>query len=145
MTFSRQTGIAFLLSVMIGAFCGVLLILLWDEPLRAEFLPGFLIILFWASLFSLPYVGIGLALFGLPVTWVLKRYVVQLWFGLVAATWGGLAGAITYSWYDYIRWGGTNELAEITGFHNAGPVYGVPTGLAWWLLYRRVLVKRQGL
>ena len=144
MALSRGSVIAFLLSVMIGASCGVLMILLRDEPFRVEFLPGFLMILFWASLFSLPYVGAGLALFGLPVTWLLQRYFVQLWFGLVAAAWGGAAGAITYSLYDYIRWGGTNELAEITGLQNAGPVYGVPTGLAWWLLYRRVLVKYKG-
>ena len=143
MTASPQSGIAFLLSVVIGAAGGVLLILLWDEPPRVDELLGFLAILFWGTLTSLPYVGAGLALLGLPVTWLLHHYFLTPWFGLVAAGWGWVAGSITYYWYDQIRYGGSNDLAELTGIQDVGPLYGVPTGLAWWLLYRRVLAKRE--
>ena len=145
MTLWRQSGIALLLSVLIGALCGVLVILLWDPPTRVDEIPGFFIILFWATLFSLPYVGIGLILLGLPVTWLLHRYLLQPWFGLIAAAWGGVAGSIIYYWHNYIQYGGSNELAELTGIQELGPVYGIPTGLAWWLLYRRVLVKREAI
>lgn len=136
------SSVAFLLSVLIGAACGVLLILLWDGPVGADDFLGFLMVLFWGSLISLPSVGAGLALFGLPVTWMLKRYISQLWFGLIAAAWGGVAGSITYYLYDHILYSGSNELAELTGIQDVGPLYGVPTGLAWWLLYRRVLAER---
>ena len=142
MSLPFRSGIAFLLSVVIGAACGVLLILLWDGPIRADDLPGFLMILFWATLMSLPWVGAGLTFFGLPVTWLLQRYILQPWFGLVAAGWGGVAGSITYRLYDNIIYSGSNELAELTGIRDVGPVYGVPTGLAWWLLYRRALANR---
>lgn len=94
-------------------------------------IPAFFIILFWATLFSLPYVGIGLILLGLPVTLLLHRYLLKPWFGLVAAAWGGVAGSIIYYWYNYIHYGGSNELAELTGIQESGPVYGIPTGLAW--------------
>ena len=135
----RQTVIAFLSCVLIGASCGVLLILMWDPPTRAEDLIFLFVILFWATLASLPYVALGLALLGLPATWLLRRYFVKPWFGLIAAGWGAVAGSITYYWYDYARYGGNNELAELTGIRDIGPLFGIPTGLAWWLLYRRVL------
>jgi hypothetical protein len=132
---------AFLFSVLIGAFGGVLLIVLsWNEPLSAEYLLFVLMILFWGTLTSLPYVGAGLALFGLPVTWGLHRHIQKPWFGLVAAGWGGVAGAISYDLFNSLR-SGYDELAELAGVQHVGPVYGVPTGLAWWLLYRRVFAK----
>jgi len=115
---------------------------MWNPPTRAEDLPFLFVILFWATLASLPYVGLGLALFGLPATWLLRRYILKPWFGLIAAAWGGVAGSISYYWYDYASYGGTNELAELTGIQDIGPLYGVPTGVAWWLLCRRVVAKR---
>jgi hypothetical protein len=143
MTRLRQSGIALLLSILIGALCGVLIILLSDPPTRIDEIPGFFIILFWATVFSLPYVGMGLILLGLPATWLLHRYLLEPWFGLIAATWGGVAGSLVYYWYNSVQRGGSNELAELTGIQQLGLVYGVPTGLAWWLFYRRVLVKRE--
>jgi len=143
MTPWRQSGIALLLSILIGALCGVLIILLRDLPIRIDDIPDFFIILFWATLFSLPYVGIGLVLLGLPVTWLLHRHLLKPWFGLIAAAWGGVAGSLIYYWYNQVQHGGSNELAELTGIQELGLVYGIPTGLAWWLLYRRVLVKHE--
>jgi hypothetical protein len=52
MTLSRQSGVAFLLSVVIGAIGGVLLILLWDAIPRVNELTGFAAILFWGTLVS---------------------------------------------------------------------------------------------
>lgn len=144
MSLSRQSVIAFLLSVLIGAFCGVLLIVLsWGSEDSAGYLSFVLMVLFWGTLTSIPYVGIGLTILGLPVTWLLHRYLLKPWFGLVAAGWGGVAGNIIYYWYNYSRYDGYNELAELTGIQDLGPIYGIPTGLAWWLLYRRALAKRE--
>ena len=139
MTSWRRSGVpAFILSVLIGSVCGVLMILLWIPPSRGEDIPIVFIMLLWATLFSLPYVGIGLLLLGLPVTWLLHRHILEPWFGLVAAVWGAVGGSIFY----HLFYAGAEGLEELTGVKDAGPLYGIPTGLAWWLLYRRVVADR---
>ena len=130
---------AFILSVVAGAFCSVSVIVLsWGEPITGESLSFYGVALFWGTLLSLPYVGVGLTLFGLPVTWWLHRYVRKPWFGLLAAGWGGVAGSVTYHWFNRGR-SGEDELGWIAGIQYIGALYGVITGLAWWLIYRRLL------
>ena len=130
---------AFLLSATAGAFCSVSLIVLsWGEPVTGETLSFYGVALFWGTLLSLPYVIVGLALFGLPVTWWLHRHARKLWFGVFAAGWGAVAGSATYNWFNRGR-SGEDELGWLAGIEHLGAVYGVTTGLAWWLIYRRLL------
>lgn len=133
---------AFLLSAVVGALSGVvLIILLWNDPVGAEHASFYLVALFWGTLLSIPYVAAGLAAFGLPVTWWLDRHVRSPWFGLLAAVWGGAAGLITHHLFNQGRTG-EDALGWLAGIEHLGIVYGVPTGIAWWLLYARLVRMR---
>jgi hypothetical protein len=133
----------FLLSAVSGAVCGTLIVIFsWGEPLRVEDLSFYPMALFWGAFLSFPYVGAGLALLGLPVTWLLHRHAERPWFGLLAAIWGGVAGYVTHLLFNRGRTG-EDELGWIAGIEHIGVIYGVPTGLAWWLLYRLMLRNRE--
>ena len=133
---------AFLLSSLAGAFCSVVIIILsWNEPIASGSQSFYFVALFWGTLLSLPYVGAGLAVFGLPVTWCLHRHIANPWFGLLAAAWGGVAGQITHYLFNAGR-SGEDELGWLAGIQYVGALYGVTTGVAWWLIYRRLLADR---
>lgn len=134
----RQAA-AFMLSSLTGAVCAVLLIILsWNEPVTAGSLSFLFVALFRGTLMSLPYVCAGLAVFGLPVTWWLHRYIASPWFGLLAAAWGGVAGQITHYLFNAGR-SGEDELGWLAGIPHVGVLYGVTTGVSWWLIYRRLI------
>lgn len=55
--------------------------------------------------------------------------------GAVAILWGGVAGKLTYFAIDHLLFFGNHDLRKVELF-DMGLLYGVPTGLAWWLMLR---------
>ena len=138
------SGRAYGMSVVIGAYAGVTL-----QMLAATSEGGFNFSEAWAipiiilvyGLFALPFVALGLALFSLPATRLLRRSAERWWTGVIAALWGGVAGKLTCYAVDHLPFLGLYRIVELRIF-DLGLIYGVPTGLAWWLLCRRQLASR---
>lgn len=137
-------GRAYWLSVFIGAFVGVTLqiaITAWREPIEKSELWAVPVLILTYGLFAVPFVALGLAIFGLPATSLLRRYAQDWWVGLVAAVWGAAAGKMMYFLIDHLIFFGFYDFSEVARL-DVGVLYGLPTGLAWWLSYRRELVGR---
>ena len=132
---------SFWLSVLIGAYAGLILQFLLAsrgqpvDPSELWVLPFGLAIY---GLLAIPFVASGLIVFGLPLTPLLKKHARRWWVGLIAVIWGALAGKLHFYAIDHLLFFGYYEFAKIE-ILDMGVIYGVPTGIAWWLLYRRRL------
>ena len=136
-------GRAYWLSVLVGAFAGVILQLIVTtgrEPVDASGLWAVPVIILAYGLFALPFVALGLAVFGLPATGLLRRNAQDWWVGLIAVLWGAVAGKLMFYAIDHLIFFGVYDFRDV-GLLDMGVIYGVPTGLAWWVLYRRELVR----
>ena len=141
---SGRYGRAFALSVLIGAYLGILtqmLVTLWGEPIQRSDLWALPVILLVYGLLALPFVALGLALFGLPATLLLRRRAQEWWIGPIAALWGAMAGKLTFYVMDQQVFLGAYDVWKVS-IYDGGIIYGVPTALAWWLLYRRELSRQ---
>ncbi len=58
--------------------------------------------------------------------------------GVVAALWGCAAGKLMFLMIDRVLFFSSYELMELS-IKDMGIIFGLPTGLAWWVLYRREL------
>ena len=134
-------GKTFGLSAIIGAYAGVALhiaLAAWREPFPVSewrFVP--LLAVFY-GLLALPFVALGLAVFGLPATALLRPRANDWWVGLIAASWGTMAGKLTFFAIDHLLFFGLYDIGKVA-FFDLGVIYGAPTGLAWWALFRRRL------
>jgi hypothetical protein len=140
----RSTGSAYWLSVFIGAYVGITLQMVvtnWVEPVDPSELWAIPVLLLVYGILAVPFVAIGLALFGLPVTAMLRRKAKDWWMVAVAAIWGSLAGKFMYYAVDHLLFLGHYDILMVS-FFDMGVIYGLPTGLAWWALYRRELSSR---
>jgi hypothetical protein len=132
---------AFSLSVIVGAFAGMSLqsaLALWaaGESLNPSELWAVPVIVLIYGAIAIPFVAMGLALFGLPATVLLRRWAGRWWMGTVAILWGGISGKLTYFAIDHLLFFGNYDLRKVELF-DMGLLYGVPTGLVWWLMLRR--------
>lgn len=137
----RSGGRAYWLSALIGAYAGVslqVILTTWGEPIDPSEIWAIPAIILVYGLLALPFVALGLALFGLPVTRLLRPWAQSWWVGFVAALWGAAAGKILYYAIDHLVFFGFYEFGKVA-LVDMGIIYGVPTGLAWWLLHRREL------
>jgi hypothetical protein len=86
--------------------------------------------------------ALGLAVFGVPVTYWLGERAGRLWVAVLGLGWGvgagGMTGVILFKW----MFGGE---AEWQVFFLLGAAFGAPTGFWWWFFYRRVLIRRSAL
>lgn len=139
-----QPRSAFWPSVFIGAYGGVILQMLATlrggavDPSELWVIP---VLLLFYGLLTVPFVALGLSFFGLPVTGAIRRWAQSWWVGPLAVLWGGLAGKLMFYGIDHLMFFGQYSISEI-GFSDMGLFYGVPTGLAWWVLHRRELARR---
>jgi hypothetical protein len=124
---------------LIGAFSGVCLQLVltaWYEPIKSSEIWVIPVLFAVYGVLAVPFVGLGLAIFGLPLTGLFRPQADRLWVGLVAIVWGAVAGKIVYYVIDHVLFFGYYQLSTI-GREDMGLIYGIPTGAAWWLLQRR--------
>ena len=138
-----QGGRAYWLSVFVGAFIGVTLQLAmttWREPVDTSELWAVPVLILAYGLFAVPFVALGLAIFGLPVTGLLRRYAQDWWVGLVAAAWSAVAGKLMFFAIDRLIFFSLYDISKVA-LLDIGVIYGVPTGLSWWLFYRRKLAR----
>ena len=144
MTYERgRGGRAFWLSVFVGGFAGVTLQLImttWREPVDASKLWVIPAIILAYGSFALPFVAVGLAIFGLPAAGLLRRNAQDWWVGLIAASWGAIAGKLMFYAIDHLIFFGFYDIRKVS-LLDMGLIYGVPTGLAWWGFYRRELAR----
>lgn len=141
---SRPSGRAYGLSVLIGAYVGVTLQMIattWGEPIERSELWVVPVLILIYGFFALPFVAVGLALFGLPLTGLLRRRAQDWWVGVLAAVCGAVAGKLMFFAIDSVIFLGLYDISKMT-LLDMGVIYGVPTGLAWWVLYRRELARR---
>jgi hypothetical protein len=117
-----------------------MLVTTWSYPIdRSEFWAIPVLLLAYGAL-ALPFVALGLAVFGLPATHLLRRRAQEWWVGLFAALWGAVAGKIAFYAMEQLMFFGGYDPWRIT-VYDLGIIYGVPTALAWWLLCRRELAR----
>lgn len=136
---SAGIGKPFWLSVMIGAFGGVITqigITSWNVPVAPSELWAIPVLVTVYGLIAVPFVALGLVIFGLPATVLLRRRARETWVGLAAAIWGAAAGKLMFFAVDHLLFFGLYEIGKLQ-ILDLGIVYGLPTAVAWWLLYRR--------
>jgi hypothetical protein len=134
-----HSGTAFCKSVMIGAFSGIcvqLVLTTWGEPIKASEVWAIPVIIAAYGLLAVPFVGLGLALFGLPATSLLRAQANRKWVGFIAILWGAIAGKLVFYAIDHVIFFGYYDLRTI-GAVDPGVIYGIPTAVAWWLFQRR--------
>jgi hypothetical protein len=137
----RSTVRAYWLSVFIGAYVGIILqmvITSWSKPVDPSELSVIPVLIVNYGLLAAPFVAAGLALFGLPVTAMLRRRAQDRWVGALAAVWGCLAGKLMFLIVDHFLFFGLYDILKVS-ILDMGVIYGMPTGLAWWALHRRQL------
>lgn len=131
----------FFLAVAAGSVGGVILALLyasWNEPpAHSELWPLPAIVVAYGA-FAAPFVLVGLAVFGLPATALLRPYWDKWWVGVVAALWGAIAGKIVWFAIDHLMFLGHADAFPVV---DAGVLFGVPTAVAWWFLRRKEISK----
>jgi hypothetical protein len=135
----RSTGEVYWYSVFIGAYVGIsaqMVVALLVEPVDSAEIWTIPVLLLVYGMFAVPFVALGLALFGLPLTRLLHRSAQRWWVGLIAAVCGSVAGKIMFYAVDHLLFFGVYDIMEAT-ILDMGVLYGLPTGLAWWALYRR--------
>lgn len=141
-------GRTFGLSVLVGAFGGISLQLILSaarEPIEPSAWSALIsewwalpLVIFAYGSIAVPFVALGLAVFGLPISRLLRRQSQEWWVGVVAVLWGAVAGKLTFYAIDHLMFFGYYELVEI-GLYDPGLIFGIPTAWAWWLLHRREL------
>jgi hypothetical protein len=139
-----SSGRAYWPSVFIGAYAGIILqmiITTWSEPIDLSELWAIPVLLVIYGLLAVPFVAVGLALFGLPVTAMLRQRAQNAWVGALAAVWSCLAGKLMFFAVDHLLFFGLYDILKVS-FLDMGVIYGLPTGLAWWALNRRELAGR---
>jgi hypothetical protein len=139
----RRTN-AFVLSVLVGAFAGITLqslVTLADEPPPLAEWWAIPVIIFGYGILAVPFVALGLAIFGLPATRLLRSEAQSWWLGIVAAIWGAVAGKLMFYAIDHLIFMGFYDFGKVA-LTDLGVLYGVPTGLAWWAFRRRELAMR---
>ena len=145
MTDTRRSTIrAYWLSVFIGSYAGITLQMLitnWTGPIDLSELWVIPVLLLVYGLLAIPFVAMGLALFGLPATAMLRQRAQEWWVGALAAVWGCLAGKLMFYAVDHFLFYGLYDILKVSIF-DMGVIYGLPTGLAWWALHRRELARR---
>lgn len=85
--------------------------------------------------------ALGLALFGLPAGLLLRRHAQRPWIGPVAVVWGAIAGKLFFHAVDHLLFLGQDDLDRIAR-RNVGVIYGISTGIAWWLRHHHALANR---
>lgn len=139
-----QARSAYWPSVFIGAYGGVTLQMVaatWGGPPDPSELWVIPVLLLVYGMLAVPFVALGLGLFGLPVTSVIRRWAQSWWVGPFAALWGGVAGKLMFYGIDHLMFFGQYRFLEI-GISDMGLLFGVPTGVAWWTLHRQELANR---
>ena len=85
-----RSGRAYWLSVLIGSYVGIILQMIvttWGEPIDRSELWALPVLILIYGLLALPFVALGLAVFGLPVTRLLRRKAQDWRVGILAALW----------------------------------------------------------
>lgn len=136
--------IAFLKSVFIGAYCGILIQgfvtgALASTPM-AE-LGNTLVLVGVYGLVASPFVATGLLIFGVPSAILLKGYASHIWVAPIAALIGAVAGKVLFYAVDRFAFFGLYDISRIS-FEDLGSIYGIPTGLAWWFFQGRAFKNR---
>lgn len=140
-----RSGNAYWRTVFIGAYAGLTLQLLatYDgAPLGPVDYVALPFAFFFYGLIAVPFVAVGLAVFGLPARALLQRWASHWWMGVVAIFCGGAAGKVLYSAIDQLLFMGQYDFTagylelDRQIFLDMGLLYGCPTGFTWWYLQR---------
>jgi len=129
------------LASVVGSYSGTILQLIITLP--SDPVPDWLLSELWAvpiivgayGLLSMPFVAIGLAVFGLAPVRALKTYEDRVWIGPAAVVYGYGSAKLLY-------WGVDQQLLFqqycLTDLKLEDPAvfFGVPTATIWWLLNR---------
>lgn len=136
---------AFFQSALYGGMLGSFLLLVsaFIDELRASLNSGgdpFSVFALFV-IFSVPVCGVGLFMFGLPVTWLLRSQWQAPLVGVVVVCCGSAAGGLVWiTPFCHVFWGYAWTAWDA---FMLGGVYGASTAFWWWFLYRRVLIRRE--
>ncbi len=92
---------------------------------------------------TLPFVAVGLALFGLALAGLLRADARHGWIGIVAIVGGAICGRLFFYAIDHLLFFGLNRIDRIEHL-DLGILYGVSTAIPLWLLQRRVVATWAG-
>ncbi|GAA0748546.1 MULTISPECIES: hypothetical protein [Sphingomonas] len=138
---------SFLAASLIGAYSGIIMqcALAWSDEPQFKWSEAWAIPLIVAvyGFLALPFVSLGLLLFGVPAARALHAQRDQWWIGLVAGVVGAVAGKLVFYAIDHLLFFGYYRLWEV-GRSDLGILYGVPTGLSWWWLQRSRMTALKG-
>ncbi len=124
----------FALSAMLGSVAGAIITaaIAFGLPETKAWL-GVLIAVILITFLALPFVALGLAIFGIPAMMLLSGNAHRWWVGVLAIVWGGGAGKLMFLGLDsLLKFNGW-----FLGVSEPGIAFGVPTALASWLMMRR--------
>jgi hypothetical protein len=131
----------FALAVIAGSLSGAALMLVvgaWGQTLPTNELWAIPLVILAVGTIGSLFVAAGLALFGLPLTALLRRWWDKPWIGLVAVISGAATGNLAWYAIDHSLFFGQIHSVVV----NPGALWGVPTAVAWWLLKRREISRR---
>jgi hypothetical protein len=129
---SEQTQ-HFGLSALLGSLAGATITAFAVFGLEAKAWLGALTVVFLVTILALPFVALGLAIFGLPAMMLLSRSAHRWWVGALAIVWGAGAGKLMFLGLDsLLKFNGW-----FLGVSEPGIAFGVPTALASWVFMRR--------
>lgn len=132
---------AFWLSALTGAYLGISILLvstaLSSPPNLAELWVAPILVAAYGT-FALPFVALGLAMFGLPITYLLKNWAQEWWTLIVAIIWAAVAGRILMFSIDHLLFFGHYNFEQFS-LDDPALFFSVPAAVTWWTLYRRIL------
>lgn len=138
----RPVGNSYLKSVAVGSFGGIclqLLISVWLDPPPIENAFEFLLLpylIFTYGLVAMPFVAIGLGVFGIPARRLLHRKANSWWLGWLALALGAIAGKLIFYGIDHTIFSGSYSLLALDPL-DIGPIYGTVTAVAFWHYSKR--------
>ncbi|WP_338663633.1 hypothetical protein VQH23_00390 [Pararoseomonas sp. SCSIO 73927] len=128
------------LAALIGAYGGTLLHTLWSllrpgTPAEAQDLLLLPPVVLGLGSLALPFVLVGLLVFGLPLLPALRPNAHRPWVGVVAVLWGAAAGKLLFAAAEVLMMSRDFDPLRL-GSPDMGLCYGASAALAWWWLER---------
>ncbi len=90
------------------------------------------------GIFALPFVGLGILLFGVPIRTAIGAQIREKWGAAIALLWGGIAGKLTFFAMQELLFSGGGMLLHAS-WNDFGIIFGTVSGAAYWYFARRAL------
>lgn len=136
----RRQAQPFGLAVLLGSVAGATIVAasIFGLPDSGEWI-GAVLVTALVALMALPFVALGLGIFGVPLTTLLDRRAYRWWGGTIAVLLGAIVGKLMFLVMDTLfRFNGW-----FPGVSEPGIAFGAPTAFAWWLIMRNRLSARE--